>query len=256
MPRCRAGRPWHPSYQCRADSLGQGATPAFGGRRDSSTIAGYRARRCRAYQNRCRTDRGPVSAAPVCRDLLAKAKRVTLRTVIGQNDVLNASLKSGELDLVIGSGVGTDDDLTVHPIVEDMVVVVASKSHAIFAKRAKMADLVKYAWVLAAPSVESRQWLDLAFDRWAQPRPNPQIETNLVHLLAPLIAQTGLLSFMSRRHLSPARAGSVLKEVPLKETTMRRLFAVMYRKDSYLPPAAHTLIDLLCEKGDKLFQED
>jgi hypothetical protein len=75
-----------------------------------------------------------------------------------------------------------------------------------------------------------------------------QIETNLVLLLPPLIEQTGLLSFISRRHLGPGRVGSALKEVRLKETTMRRTFKLIYRKDSYLPPAAQRFVSLLGTK--------
>jgi DNA-binding transcriptional LysR family regulator len=102
--------------------------------------------------------------------------------------------------------------------------------------------------VLAAPAVETRQWLDHVFDQAGLPRPTVQIETNLVLLLPPLIEQTGLLSFISRRHLGPGRVGAALKEIKLKETTMRRTFKLIYRKNSYLPPAAQRLVSLLGTK--------
>jgi hypothetical protein len=65
--------------------------------------------------------------------------------------------------------------------------------------------------------------------------------------------ETGLLSFISRRHLVPGRIGSPLKEVPLKETTMRRTFKLICRKDGYLPPAARRLTALVSAKGTKTF---
>jgi DNA-binding transcriptional LysR family regulator len=39
----------------------------------------------------------------------------------------------------------------------------------------------------------------------------------------------------------------VLKEVPLKETTMHRRLVVAYRENSYVPPAARLLITLLAD---------
>jgi DNA-binding transcriptional LysR family regulator len=191
--------------------------------------------------------------APVCRLFLAEAKGVTLKTILGQNDVLNASLKAGELDLVISFEAETDDQFVSHTISEDVCVVAAASSHEIFRKRVKMQDLLAYRWVLGGPSVESRQWLDRAFDLHRLPRPSVQIETNSVLLLPPIIVQTGLLSFISRRHLARGRLGSLLKEVRLKETTMHRWFKVMYRKDGYLPPAARRLVTLVSTKGNNLF---
>jgi DNA-binding transcriptional LysR family regulator len=184
----------------------------------------------------------------ICRSLLAEAKNITLKTVIAQNDMLIASLAAGELDLLISSDPQNERDFVSHPVFEDEVVVVASANHGIFRKRPKLRDLLDHPWALAARSVETRQWLDQVFDRAGLLRPNAQIETNLVLMLPPLIEQTGLLSFISRRHLRPGKVGASLKEVKLKETTMRRTFKLIYRKDSYLPPAAQQVVSLLGAK--------
>lgn len=68
-------------------------------------------------------------------------------------------------------------------------------------------------------------------------------------MLPALIAETGLLSFISRHHLEPSEGRSPLREVPLKDTTMRRRLVVTYRESSYLLPAAQMLIALLREAG-------
>ena len=44
-----------------------------------------------------------------------------------------------------------------------------------------------------------------------------------------------------------------LREVRLKEMTMRRQFALLYRRDGYLSPAALRFVDLLMRKGQTLF---
>ena len=192
----------------------------------------------------------------VCRALLARAPQVTLKTVIGQDDVLGIALKSGDLDAVVSLGARTDEQLVGYVIAEDVMVVAASSSHDIFRQRGRprVQDLVGHRWVLAAPAVESRRWLDSAFEVRGLPRPVAQIETNLVLLLPRLIAQTGLLSFISRRHLAPSGIGSSLREVPIKETTMRRSFKLMHRKDAYVSPATAALIEIMRARGTKLMQ--
>jgi len=192
---------------------------------------------------------------PVFRAFLAQTKDVTVKAVLGQNDTLTAQLKAGELDLIVCPDQSVDDELESQRIFDDVFVVAASSTHEVFRKRARMQDLLAHRWVLAPPTVESRQWLDHAFDAKGLPRPIAQIETNFVALLPRLIDQTGLLSFISRQHLGPGGLGSPLKEVPLKETTMRRRFGVIRRKGSYLSPAAERLVHLLRTHGSKLLRE-
>ena len=187
---------------------------------------------------------------PLTREFLKEAPEVTFKTVIGHDNVLQAVLNAGELDVLVSFASRADGDLESHAIFEDEVVIVASRSHRVLRTKAKMKDLLAYRWVLAPPSVATRQWLDHAFHSRGLPGPKVQIETNLILLLPALIEQNNLLSFISRRHLGK---GSPLREVPLKEATMRREFVVTYRKDSYLSPAARRFIEMLRKRGKELF---
>jgi len=188
---------------------------------------------------------------PVCQALLSEAPNVSLKITIGQNDVLTPLIKAGDLDVMISFGAAADEDLEAHAIFDDVMVVAASKSHELLRRkqRAKLADLLAYGWVLSPPSVESRQWLDSTFDSNGVQRPTPQIETNLVLLMAPLIAQSGLLTFMSRRHLAVSGVAATLREVEIKATTMRRTLSVLHRRHAYLPPPAQRLHRLLRKSG-------
>jgi len=191
----------------------------------------------------------------VIRAFLPAAKGVNIKTIIAQNDLLKSSLRAGDLDFIISYDTRIDEDLEFQAIHEDVVVVAASRSHEIFRKRPRLRDLIAREWVLAPTSVESRQWLDQAFISRGLPGPKVKIETNLVALLPRLIAQTDFLSFMSRRHLQSGRYGSSLREVELRETTMRRWAKVIYRRNSSLPPAAQRLLGLLRSSGKDLFEE-
>lgn len=86
-----------------------------------------------------------------------------------------------------------------------------------------------YHWALQPPGAPTRDWLDHTFDRRRLPRPQVQVESTMLLMLPTLIAETGLLSFISRHHLQGKTVRYGLKEVPLKETTMMRRMVVMYR---------------------------
>ena len=191
---------------------------------------------------------------PVCREIIKAAPGITLKAVIGHNDVLKASLKAGELDIMVSFSAREEADLATHEILEDEVVVVANRAHPLLRGRPRVKDLLKYKWVLAGRGVATRDWLDNVFASRGLDLPVVQIETNLILMLPPLIAQSNLLTFVSRRHLAVSR-GEALREVAFKETTMRRRFAVTYRTDSYLSPAARRVVDLLRDEGKSLFEE-
>ncbi len=190
---------------------------------------------------------------PLCRVFLQDAPGVTLRTVIAQNDVLATQLEAGEVDLILTTAVRASENTVKHALLEDEAVVIASRNHPILARKARLPDLLAYKWVLAPPSVGTRQWIERVFQGRGLPGPQVQIETNLILMMPTLILQTELLTFTSRRHVGMDDAGSDLREVKLKETTMRRRFDVVYRREGYLSPAAQRLLHLLRTRGRKLF---
>ena len=182
---------------------------------------------------------------PAARTLLAAAPDVTLRTVVGLIDTLKPLLHAGELDLMVGTESPLDPGFTSQRLAEDHIVVAASVSHPIFAGPVSLRDLTRHRWVLQPPGAPTRDWLDHTFDRKRLPRPKVQVESTMLLMLPALIAETGLLSFISRHHLDVSEGHSPLKEVAIKETTMRRRLVVTYRESSYLTPAARMLITLL-----------
>ena len=179
------------------------------------------------------------------RQLMQEAPEVTLRTVVGLVDALNAQLRQGELDIVVGTKTQPEPGIAWQLLTEDAIVVAASAGHELFKGQPTLKDLTRYRWALQPPGAPTRDWLDHTFDRRRLPRPQVQVESTMLLMLPTLIAQTGLLSFISRKHLGPPTARSGLKEVPLKETTMLRRLVVSYRDKAYLSAATQRLIQLL-----------
>jgi len=187
---------------------------------------------------------------PVARQLLDEAPAVTLKTVVALVDTLTPLLKDGQIDLMVATESPRHETGFVSRVLaEDPIVVAASARHPIFRGTPTMKDLTSYRWVLQPPGAPTRDWLDHAFDRRHLPRPVVHIESSMLVMLPHLIAETGLLSFVSQHHVGERYAGALLKEVPLKETTMRRRLTVTYRENSYLLPAALRVLELFAQKG-------
>lgn len=183
------------------------------------------------------------------RQLIAEAPQVTIKTVVGLVDSLKPLLRGGEIDLMVGTETTDEGDFVSQRLAEDHIVVAASATHEVLHAATSLRDLTRYRWVLQPPGAPTRDWLDHTFDRKRLPRPVVQVESTMLLTLPALIAETGLLSFISRRHLEAAGGLSPLREVPLKDTTMKRRLVATSRASSYQLPATTRLIELLAEAG-------
>lgn len=186
----------------------------------------------------------------VARQLLQEAPEVTLRTVVGLIDTLKPLLHAGEIDMMVGTEGPAEPGYSSKVLAEDAIVVAARADHELFRGQPTLKDLTAYRWALQPAGAPTRDWLDHTFDRKRLPRPIVQVESTMLLMLPMLIAQTGLLSFISRHHLEGRHSSSGLKEVPLKEATMRRRLVVTYRDGGYLSPAASRLVELFSKVGD------
>jgi DNA-binding transcriptional LysR family regulator len=185
-------------------------------------------------------------------EVLRESPGIAFRATIANNDVLQASLKSGELDFTVNLAVPADDEIVVHKILQDECIVVASRTHPIFKRKTKImvGDLARYGWVLGGPRVATREWLAATFRNHNLPPPKVRIETNQILFLPMLIEENELLSFISRKHLTPEHN---LRAVKLRETTWRRDFALCFRRHGYLSPAANRMIEKLRTRAEALF---
>lgn len=200
---------------------------------------------------------GPIAAEhlvpALCRAVLADAPRVKVDVVVGPSFELRSQLREGRLDLLVGLAVDSDPELVSHALVEDVVVVAASRGHPVFRRRAlDLPTLLEYGWALPSAHIPSRQWLDLAFSARGLPPPDVKLESGSIALLPRMVERTELLTFVSRHTLALER-GVALRELRLEATTLRRNLGVTHRRAGYLSPAAQRVLKLLRQRGKALF---
>ncbi|KDP84866.1 LysR family transcriptional regulator [Cupriavidus basilensis] len=201
---------------------------------------------------------GPLGAEyllpRICSMLLGQAADVMLQLTIRNNYELRDELREGRLDVVLGFVPEEEEEFRCETLLKDTVVVAAAKGHPILkTRRVTLESLAACQWALPNRAVASRTWLDHAFESRDLPRPVAQIETNSIPLIPRVVADTELLTFVSRRTLRAS--GGQLQEVPLAAATLVRNFGVTYRKDVPLSPVADRLIGLLHDHGSSLFNK-
>lgn len=200
---------------------------------------------------------GPLGAEyllpPICQMLLREAPNVVLQLSIRHNYELRDDLREGRVDVILGFVPDQqDDEFHCETLLKDTVVVAAVKGHPIFrVRRPGLESLAGYRWALPNRAVPSRNWLDQTMESRNLPRPVVQIETNSIPLIPRVVADTELLTFVSRRTLRAS--GGDLVEVPLQAATLVRNFGVTFRKGASLSPVADRLIGLLHAFGKTLF---
>ncbi|QQX88265.1 LysR family transcriptional regulator [Cupriavidus necator] len=201
---------------------------------------------------------GPLGAEyllpPICRMLLREAPNVVLQLSIRNNYELRDDLREGRVDVILGFVPEQEDEFHCETLLKDTVVVAAVRGHPIFrVRKPGLEALTGYRWALPNRAVPSRTWLDHALESRNLPRPVVQIETNSIPLIPRVVADTELLTFVSRRTLRAS--GGELVEVPLPAATLVRNFGITFRKDQPLSPVADRLIGLLHDFGKTLFDQ-
>ena len=182
-----------------------------------------------------------------CAALLQQAPHLTAQIVVGDNDEMVPALCNGELDLIFNVLADAPyPGCTQEHLFDDVFVVCASVDHRL-ARRRRVAleDLVQEQWTLSAPAVLNVEHVRRMFQASGLPPPTVAVEARPLRLRLQICAASRLLSFNARRALRIAGHGLRLKELPVEPLRWRRAVGVIYRNESYLPPAALQLIGML-----------
>jgi DNA-binding transcriptional LysR family regulator len=196
-----------------------------------------------------------IGASPVTTEHLGgiyatlrkQAPRLTLQITAADSDVTLPLLRKGGLDLIVNYLPTTPHEGTVQERLFDEEWVVFASSYHWLAdrRRVTLRDLVQEQWTLSVPSLLNVRWLYRAFEDRGLPPPRVAIEVRTIRPRLQICASTDLLSFTSRRILREAAPSYRLKEIPVKELTLRRTVGVIQREGGYLSPTARRFIEIL-----------
>jgi DNA-binding transcriptional LysR family regulator len=202
----------------------------------------------------------PITAAylPLVYSALRReTPKLTLEIVDSDNDVMVPALRRGELDLIFNFLNASPAEGTAHEHVLDEVwgVFASAKHRLAKAKRVTMGDVAREHWALSSVNIMPGNVLPRAFFDRGLSKLHVAVEARSIDIRLRMVACSDLLTFTSRRIVQQAATDVRLKELPVKELTMRRRVGAIYRESAYLPPSARRVIELLKSTAGRLAAE-
>ncbi len=177
--------------------------------------------------------------------LLADHPGLHVSTVESPYDALAASLRSGDIDFILGAlRVGAlAKDLEQEVLFEDRISVITRAGHPLTScARIDFAALRQSTWVLSRPGSPSRELLEQFFSAARQTAPVPAVETGDLAVLRGLLLESDMVTAISAHQLRyEIRDGSlVVLDFPLEQT--RRDIGLTQRKGCFQSPGAQALM--------------
>ena len=190
-----------------------------------------------------RTQILPLSIA----SLLARHPQLHVSTVESPYDALAASLRSGDIDFILGAlrhNPGEVKDLQQQPLFEDRISVIARAGHPLAREKCIDFRMLREArWTLSRQGSPSRELLERFFSNARQAPPLPAVETGDLAVLRGLLLESDMLTAISPHQLRyEIRDGSlVVLDFPLEET--RREIGLTQRLGAFPSPGARALME-------------
>lgn len=179
--------------------------------------------------------------------LLARHPQLHVSTVESPYDALAASLRSGDIDFILGAlrnNAGEVKDLQQQALFEDRISVIARAGHPLArAERIDFRMLREARWTLSRQGSPSRELLERFFSNARQAPPLPAVETGDLAVLRGLLLESDMLTAISAHQLRyEIRDGSlVVLDFPLEET--RREIGLTQRLGAFPSPGARALME-------------
>lgn len=180
--------------------------------------------------------------------LLSHHPRLHVATVESPYDALAASLRSGDIDFILGALRSASDakDLQQEALFEDRISVIARAGHPLSrARRIDFDALRQASWVLSRHGSPSRELLERFFSESRQTPPVPAVETGDLAVLRGLLLESDMLTAISAHQLRyEIRDGSlIVLDFPLDRT--RRQIGLTQRLGALPAPGARALMDAI-----------
>ncbi len=181
--------------------------------------------------------------------LLARHPGLHVATVESPYDALAASLRSGDIDFILGAlrSPAQARDLQQEALFEDRIAVIARAGHPLArAARIDFDALRQARWALSRQGSPSRELLERFFSAAQEAPLLPAVETGDLAVLRGLLLESDMLTAISAHQLHyEIRDGSlVVLDFSLDET--RRDIGLSQRLGAFPSPGARALMQEIC----------
>lgn len=176
--------------------------------------------------------------------LLDKHPGLHIATEESPYDALAASLRSGDLDFILGAlrpGELTAE-LTAEPLFEDRLSLIVRAGHPLSRVTQGLEALSGARWVLSRRGAPSRELFEQCFAASGLPAPVPAVETGDLAVLRALLLESDMVTAISAHQLRYEILDGSLVELAIPLGSTRRQIGLTQREDCFPSPGARALM--------------
>jgi DNA-binding transcriptional LysR family regulator len=179
--------------------------------------------------------------------------QIALSVVEDLDEVLMEKLRSGELDLLVGTIDSVPKSIVQEPLAKFSAVLAVSASNKLAARRSiSLAEVSDLQW--AVPSRGGAYWryLEAMFINNGVPFPQKYWTFGSAVSLKGAVQHTNCVAILPRHFMRVEERAGVLKAIRLIDTSPSRSIGVMYDRSRVLSPVAERFKVILHQVADKI----
>jgi LysR family transcriptional regulator, regulator for genes of the gallate degradation pathway len=191
--------------------------------------------------------------------LLDQYPGIKISTEEGPYNLLEAALRSGELDLIIGAirPVGINENLLTEKLFEDRLSVIARKGHPLENKtNLSFEELQKYSWVLPSVDTPSRLIFDKILQNQGIQTPSSIIETSSLANVRGLLLESDRLALLSEHQIYYEKKYGLLVALQIGLEDTYRPIGITMRAHTPPSPAADLFLGCLRKVIDEMIHTE
>jgi len=180
--------------------------------------------------------------------LLAEHPQLDVSTQEGPYAVMEASLRSGDIDFIVGAIRPTEPDLDIvtEKLFEDRLSVIARKDHPLTnRKRMRLKDLQDLQWVLPGKQTPARQLFVETLKRHDMETPEHAVQTSSLSMVRGLLLDSDRVALLSEHQIYYDKMFDVLDVLPVDLEETYRPMGVTMRAHTQPSPAARLFLEQL-----------
>lgn len=181
-------------------------------------------------------------------DITREYPDLQISTVDGPYDELLASLRCGDLDMIVGAlrAPAPVDDVREEQLFMDRLVVVTRAGHAL-TRQAKinLPDIAQADWVVPRHGTPTREHFETLFREAGLALPAHIVETSSLTTIRSLLQESDKLAVISRSQARYEEHFGTLSILPIELKGTERPIGITIRADSFLTPGVELFINRL-----------
>lgn len=180
--------------------------------------------------------------------LLKEYPELNVSTHEGSYQAMEASLRCGDIDFIIGAIRPTDESIDIHTeiLFDDELSIIARKQHPLMNKsKVTLGELVDYGWVLPEAHTPSGKLFTDTMKLHHCKMPEHTIRTSSLSMLRGLLISSDRVALLSRHQIHYDQMSGLLDVLPVEMESIHRPIGITMRRHTKPSPAAQLFIDKL-----------